>query len=127
MLFIGIDVQSLRDCPYAVMDANGHVRENGWLPTGDLFRVRENGHLEIVDRIKDIYKNSKGQTVAPGAIEQKLAHVPGIARQAPSAQRLMSLIMSCSCMMLDSVVGQSMQGSVTDIPYSRSAGSAGIS
>jgi len=51
-----------------------------WLPTGDIFRMRESGHYEIVDRIKDIYKNSKGQTVAPGAIEQKLAHVPGIAR-----------------------------------------------
>ncbi len=51
-----------------------------WLPTGDIFRKRESGYYEIVDRIKDIYKNSKGQTVAPGAIEQKLAHVPGIAR-----------------------------------------------
>jgi len=51
-----------------------------WLPTGDIFRMRESGHYEIIDRIKDIYKNSKGQTVAPGAIEQKLAHVPGIAR-----------------------------------------------
>jgi hypothetical protein len=51
-----------------------------WLPTGDIFRVRDSGHYEIVDRIKDIYKNSKGQTVAPGAIEGKLAHVPGIAR-----------------------------------------------
>ncbi len=51
-----------------------------WLPTGDIFRRRESGYFEIVDRIKDIYKNSKGQTVAPGAIEQKLAHVPGISR-----------------------------------------------
>jgi long-chain acyl-CoA synthetase len=51
-----------------------------WLPTGDIFRKRESGYFEIIDRIKDIYKNSKGQTVAPGAIEQKLAHVPGIAR-----------------------------------------------
>ncbi len=51
-----------------------------WLPTGDIFKQRETGHFEIVDRIKDIYKNSKGQTVAPGAIEQKLAHVPGITR-----------------------------------------------
>lgn len=54
--------------------------EEYWLPTGDIFRQRESGYFEIVDRIKDIYKNSKGQTVAPGAIEQKLAHVPGIRR-----------------------------------------------
>lgn len=55
-------------------------RDEYWLPTGDIFRMRESGYYEIVDRIKDIYKNSKGQTVAPGAIEQKLAHVPGIVR-----------------------------------------------
>ncbi|MGW8266592.1 MAG: AMP-binding protein, partial [Longimicrobiales bacterium] len=55
-------------------------RDDYWLPTGDIFRERESGYYEIVDRIKDIYKNSKGQTVAPGAIEQKLAHVPGIGR-----------------------------------------------
>ncbi len=54
--------------------------EEYWLSTGDIFRRRESGYYEIVDRIKDIYKNSKGQTVAPGAIEQKLAHVPGILR-----------------------------------------------
>ncbi len=54
--------------------------EEYWLPTGDIFRRRESGYYEIIDRIKDIYKNSKGQTVAPGAIEQKLAHVPGISR-----------------------------------------------
>ena len=51
-----------------------------WLSTGDIFRQRESGYYEIVDRIKDIYKNANGQTVAPGAIEQKLTHVPGIAR-----------------------------------------------
>jgi long-chain acyl-CoA synthetase len=51
-----------------------------WLPTGDLFRVHPNGHYEIVDRIKDIYKNSKGQTVAPRRVEQKFSNVPGIKR-----------------------------------------------
>jgi len=61
-------------------DPPPHPDREYWLPTGDIFRQRESGHYEIIDRIKDIYKNSKGQTVAPGAIEQKLAHVPGIAR-----------------------------------------------
>ncbi len=54
--------------------------EDYWLPTGDLFRVREGGHLEIVDRIKDIYKNNRGQTVAPRRVEQKFEGVPGIKR-----------------------------------------------
>lgn len=48
------------------------------LATGDIFRIDTNGHHEIIDRVKDIYKNSKGQTVAPGMIEKKFAGVPGI-------------------------------------------------
>jgi long-chain acyl-CoA synthetase len=46
--------------------------------TGDIFRVTEDGFYEIVDRVKDIYKNNKGQTVAPKTIEQKFTGVPGI-------------------------------------------------
>jgi len=49
-----------------------------WLSTGDIFRIDETGHHEIIDRVKDIYKNNKGQTVAPGMIEKKFAGVPGI-------------------------------------------------
>jgi len=49
-----------------------------WLSTGDIFQERPSGYLEIVDRIKDIYKNSRGQTVAPRRVEQKFVNVPGI-------------------------------------------------
>ncbi len=52
--------------------------EDFWLPTGDIFRVHKNGHHEIIDRIKDIYKNNKGQTVSPGNIEKKFINVPAI-------------------------------------------------
>jgi long-chain acyl-CoA synthetase len=51
-----------------------------WLSTGDLFQSRPNGHLELVDRIKDIYKNSRGQTIAPRRVEQRFTDVPGIRR-----------------------------------------------
>ncbi len=54
--------------------------EENWLATGDLFQVHEDGHYEIVDRIKDIYKNNKGQTIAPRKVEQKFSEVPGIKR-----------------------------------------------
>jgi len=49
-----------------------------WLPTGDIFKIFDNGHYEIVDRVKDIYKNDKGQTIAPRTIEKKFIGVPGI-------------------------------------------------
>jgi long-chain acyl-CoA synthetase len=51
-----------------------------WVATGDLFRLRRDGYYEIVDRIKDIYKNSRGQTVAPQRIERRFENVPGIRR-----------------------------------------------
>ena len=51
-----------------------------WLPTGDVFRRLERGHLSIVDRVKDIYKNDRGQTVAPHRVERKFHGVPGIKR-----------------------------------------------
>ncbi len=51
-----------------------------WLPTGDLFRRTTGEHLEIVDRIKDIYKNNRGQTIAPRVVESRFDQVPGIER-----------------------------------------------
>jgi len=51
-----------------------------WLSTGDLFKEDENHHLFIIDRVKDIYKNSKGQTIAPSFIEKKFENIPGLKR-----------------------------------------------
>jgi long-chain acyl-CoA synthetase len=49
-----------------------------WLRTGDVFKIDHDGYYEIVDRVKDIYKNNRGQTVAPQVIEKKFHKVPGI-------------------------------------------------
>ncbi len=51
-----------------------------WLATGDLFRRTHGDHLEIVDRIKDIYKNNRGQTIAPRQVESLFDLVPGVKR-----------------------------------------------
>lgn len=51
-----------------------------WLPTGDVFREIGDGHLAIVDRVKDIYKTSRGQTVAPRRVERLFEGVPGVRR-----------------------------------------------
>jgi len=63
------------DPDHAVFNARTDVP---WMKTGDLFQVSEDGHYEIVDRLKDIYKNNRGQTVAPRRVEQKFNDVPGI-------------------------------------------------
>ena len=51
-----------------------------WLKTGDIFHIDKDGHHYIIDRVKDIYKNNKGQTIAPRLIESKFDGVPGIKR-----------------------------------------------
>lgn len=43
--------------------------EDGWLPTGDVMKMDEDGFIQIIDRKKEIYKNIKGETVAPQKIE----------------------------------------------------------
>ncbi len=43
--------------------------EDGWLPTGDIMKQDKNGFIEIIDRKKEIYKNIKGETIAPQKIE----------------------------------------------------------
>jgi len=68
------DAQPEQIIPYPDNNQN----ENYWLSTGDIFTIDENQHHEIIDRVKDIYKNNKGQTIAPRIVEQKFNRVPGI-------------------------------------------------
>ncbi|HHM01389.1 MAG TPA: GNAT family N-acetyltransferase [Caldithrix abyssi] len=40
-----------------------------WLPTGDIMQMDEEDNYYIIDRKKEIYKNIKGETIAPQKIE----------------------------------------------------------
>lgn len=51
---------------------------DGWFRTGDRGVIDETGNLRIVGRVKEIFKTSKGKYVAPGQIENALAHHPAI-------------------------------------------------
>jgi long-subunit acyl-CoA synthetase (AMP-forming)/diacylglycerol kinase family enzyme len=46
--------------------------EAGWLHTGDVGRLTDDGRLQIVDRKKDIIITSGGKNVAPQEIEKRL-------------------------------------------------------
>lgn len=50
---------------------------NGWLHTGDLGRLDEEGYLYVVDRAKDMLI-SGGLNVYPAEIERRLASLPGL-------------------------------------------------
>lgn len=54
--------------------------EKEWFGTGDLVREDPDGYITIVDRKKDIYKNVKGQTIAPQRIENMFTEFEEIKR-----------------------------------------------
>jgi len=72
-LKLGDDGELLIKGPYVMM---GYVNpeesdvsmERGWLATGDIMQFND-GYMQIIDRKKEIYKNIKGETIAPQKIE----------------------------------------------------------
>ena len=71
---LGEDGEMLIRGGYVMMGYYGatgkqEVFHDGWFPTGDVMRQYEDGHYEIIDRKKEIYKNIKGETIAPQKIE----------------------------------------------------------
>ncbi len=63
------------DDPEATREA---IDEDGWLHTGDIGSLDEQGNLTITDRLKDMYI-SGGFNVYPAEVEQTLMRMDGIA------------------------------------------------
>ncbi|GIH06230.1 acyl-CoA synthetase [Rhizocola hellebori] len=66
------------DDPEATAQA---IDPEGWLHTGDIGRLDENGYLAITDRLKDMYICG-GFNVYPAEVEQVLARLEGVAESA---------------------------------------------
>ena len=62
-------------------EASAEALRDGWLHTGDIGVIDEDGYLQITDRKKDIIVNSAGETISPQKIESALAFEPEIERR----------------------------------------------
>jgi long-chain acyl-CoA synthetase len=53
--------------------------EDGWLHTGDLGRLTEDGCLILEGRKKDLFKTAYGKYIQPARVESLLRDIPGVA------------------------------------------------
>lgn len=59
-------------------EATKEVIRDGWLHTGDIGRLDDDGHLYIIDRKKDIIITSGGKNISPSEVENKIKCSPYI-------------------------------------------------
>ncbi len=63
---------------YKDPEASAAIKKDGWLYTGDVGEIDEDGQLKIVDRKKDLIVTPGGKNIAPQFIENKLKFSPYI-------------------------------------------------
>jgi long-chain acyl-CoA synthetase len=61
-------------------EGTAQVLEDGWLHTGDVGTIDEDGYLRITDRKRDFIKNSGGEMISPARIEGYLTLEPEISQ-----------------------------------------------
>jgi len=61
-----------------MMPATAATIQEGWLHTGDLGKIDDDGYIHITGRKRDIIVNSGGDNIAPGRVEAMLTIEPEI-------------------------------------------------
>jgi long-chain acyl-CoA synthetase len=58
------------------------IDNDGWLHTGDIARIDDDGQLRIIDRKKELIINAAGKNMSPANIEARLKESGGLISQA---------------------------------------------
>ncbi|WP_405584646.1 class I adenylate-forming enzyme family protein [Streptomyces sp. NBC_01190] len=71
----------MMDCYWGEPELTAKVLRDGWIRTGDIGRLDEEGYLYLVDRMADVVK-TKGVKVHPAVVEREILTLPGVAHAA---------------------------------------------
>jgi len=63
---------------YKNPEATAQALEGGWLHTGDAGVLEDDGHLVVIDRLRDVLKLADGSRFSPALIENKLKFSPHV-------------------------------------------------
>ncbi len=61
-------------------EGEAEIDSEGWFPSGDLMEMDRDGYIRLVDRKKEIYKNIKGETIAPQRVENPFRDFESVGR-----------------------------------------------